>query len=92
LSSGATAAVVFDTKAFKLTTKAAASPFSSYVDALWSSAYSNWTNHAPDTLPAGTLLSPGQQIRSQDGTHNFIYQTDGNLVVHNAAGAAAPKR
>jgi glucosylceramidase len=41
-----------------------------------------------DTLTTGQKLDRGQWLRSADGRYTLQMQTDGNLVVYNAAGAA----
>lgn len=38
-------------------------------------------------LLAGNALSRGQNVVSQDGRFNFIYQTDGNVVLYGPSGA-----
>jgi hypothetical protein len=40
---------------------------------------------APMTLYAGQGLTPGQYLLAADGSHQFIFQQDGNLVLYNKA-------
>jgi hypothetical protein len=82
------AALVFGNGSIKLTAQAGTTALPSYTGAFWSSSYTNWTNTALSILPAGTLLGPGQELRSPDRSHRLVYQTDGNLVLYNAAGTA----
>ncbi len=39
------------------------------------------------TLHAGSTMAPGQYLQSADGRYQLIMQGDGNLVIHNSAGA-----
>ena len=35
-----------------------------------------------DDMQSGEVLNPGQSITSSNGRYNFVYQTDGNLVLY----------
>ena len=39
-----------------------------------------------DTMTAGQVLLPGQGIRSANNLYQFVYQSDGNLVLYGPAG------
>jgi hypothetical protein len=81
-------ALVFGSGSIKLTSPKGTTNLPSFTGTFWSSAYSNYSNTSPSSLPAGTLLGPGQELRSPDRTHRLVYQADGNLVLYNAAGTA----
>ncbi len=40
---------------------------------------------APMTLYAGQGLTPGQYLLAADGSHQFVFQQDGNVVLYNRA-------